>query len=127
MANLCNSTIANEETHHEKKYERDVGLEMGKHILAIFQRKKDAHRLKTKNRISLISGETDLLIDNFEQLPGYQFTEESPQINVPAELDNLEIPSLDNSGLVPKPEEGASLKPFTSQILLSIAGYGILA
>ena len=111
-----------EETHHEKKYERDVGLEMGKLIVAIFQ-----HRLKTENRISLISGETDLLIDNFEQLPGYQFTEESPQINVPAELDNLEIPSLDNSGLVPKPEEGASLKPFTSQILLSIAGYGVLA
>ena len=49
-----------EETHHEKKYERDVGLEMGKLIVAIFQ-----HRLKTENRISLISGETDLLIDNF--------------------------------------------------------------
>lgn len=116
-----------EETHHEKKYERDVGLEMGKHIPAIFQRNKDAYRLKTEKRISLISGETDLLIDDFEQLPGYQSTEGSPQINVPAQLDNLDILSLDNSGFVPKPEKGASLKPFTTQILLSIAGYGILA
>ncbi|KAL5344262.1 hypothetical protein ACLOAV_010766 [Pseudogymnoascus australis] len=116
-----------EETHHEKKYERDVGLEMGKHILAIFQRKKDAYSLKTDKRISLISRETDLLIDDFEQLPGYQFTEGSPQINAPAELDNLDILSLDNSALVLRPKKGASLKPFRSQILLSIAGYGILA
>jgi hypothetical protein len=116
-----------EETHHEKKYERDVGVELGKRILVIFQRKEDVNRLKSEKRISLAS-ETDLLIDDFEQLPGYQTTEGSPQINVPTQPEILDILSLNNNtSFLPKPEKEAPLKPFTTQILLNIAGYGILA
>lgn len=116
-----------EETHHTKKYERDVGLEFGKRILAVFQRNEDANRLKSEKIISLITEETELLIDEFEQLPGYQTTEGSPQLNVTAQPEILDIISLDNTEFVPKQEREAPLKPFTTQIILNIAGYGILA
>ncbi|KFY01085.1 hypothetical protein O988_02919 [Pseudogymnoascus sp. VKM F-3808] len=113
-----------EETHHEKKYDRDVGLEMGKRILGVFQRTEDMNDLKSEKSIALMS-ETELLIDDFEQLPRYQSTEASPQIPATTRPDILDIISLDSSDS--KPEKEAPLKPFTTQILLNIAGYGILA
>lgn len=113
-----------EETHHEKKYERDVGLEFGKRIVAVFQRSEDVNDINSEKILALMS-ETELLIDDFEQLPRYQSTEGSPQIPVTTRPDILDIISLDNNDS--KPEKEAPLKPFTRQILLNIAGYGILA
>lgn len=113
-----------EETHHVKKYERDVGVELGKRILATFQRTEDVNDLKSEKSIALMS-ETELLIDDFEQLPRYQSTEGSPQIPVTTQSEILDIISLDSNDT--NPEKEAPLKPFTRQILLNIAGYGILA
>jgi hypothetical protein len=113
-----------EETHHEKKYERDVGLEFGKRIVAVFQRSEDVNDINSEKSLALMS-ETELLIDDFEQLPRYQSTEGSPQIPVTTRPEILDIISLDNKDS--KPEKEAPLKPFTRQILLNIAGYGILA
>ncbi|OBT64777.1 hypothetical protein VE03_06520 [Pseudogymnoascus sp. 23342-1-I1] len=113
-----------EETHHEKKYERDAGVELGKRILAIFQRTEDENDLKSEKSLALMS-ETDLLIDDFDQLPRYQSTEGSPQIPVTSQPEILDIINLDSNDS--KPEREAPLKPFTRQILLNIAGYGILA
>ncbi|OBT87224.1 hypothetical protein VE02_04890 [Pseudogymnoascus sp. 03VT05] len=113
-----------EETHHEKKYERDVGLEMGKRIFGAFQRTEDVNDLKSEKSMALMS-ETELLIDDFEQLPRYQSTEGSPQIPVTTQPEILDIISLDTNKS--EPEKEAPLKPFTKQIILNIAGYGILA
>lgn len=113
-----------EETHHEKKYERDAGLELGKRILSVFQRTEDVNDLKSEKSLALMS-ETDLLIDDFEQLPRYQSTEGSPQIPITSQPEILDIISLDSNNS--EPEKAAPLKPFTRQILLNIAGYGILA
>lgn len=113
-----------EETHHEKKYEKDAGLEFGRRILAVFQRTDDVNDLKSEKSMALMS-ETDLLIEDFEQLPRYQSTEGSPQIPVTTQPEILDILSLDNSN--PTPEKEPPLKPFTRQVILNIAGYGILA
>lgn len=113
-----------EETHHEKKYERDAGLEVGKRILAIFTRTDDDNDLKSEKSHALMS-ETDLLIEDFDQLPRYQSTEGSPQIPITTQPEILDIISLDNNDS--KQEKEAPLKPFTRQVLLNIAGYGILA
>lgn len=113
-----------EETHHEKKYERDVGLEMGKRIFGAFQRAEDVNDLKSEKSMALMS-ETELLIDDFEQLPRYQSTEASPQIPVTTQPEILDIISLDSNNS--EPEKEAPLNPFTKQIILNIAGYGILA
>ncbi|KFY47390.1 hypothetical protein V494_00002 [Pseudogymnoascus sp. VKM F-4513 (FW-928)] len=113
-----------EETHHEKKYERDVGLEFGKRIVAVFRRTEDANDLTSEKNIALMS-ETESLIDEFEQLPRYQSTEASPQIPVTSQPEILDIISLDNNDS--EPEKVVALKPFTRQIILNIAGYGILA
>ena len=105
-----------EETHEEKKFRRDPGLEAGKWILSKVTRcaeSKTSRCEKTDDLEEVIS-----LLSEDEQPPGYRTSEGSP--NLPS------TPS-------PEPQEPLDLnkshvaKAFTRQVVLNIVGYGILA
>jgi len=115
-----------EETHAEKRHQRDRGVEAGKWLLSKLNRcgKAKAYRNEKIGEFD----ETCSLIDEHEQLPGYSTTNNSPQVSSSATTlaepqDDL---SLD-SEFIPTRQKPAASKAFTKQVVLNIIGYGILA
>ncbi|KAK3943894.1 hypothetical protein QBC46DRAFT_405089 [Diplogelasinospora grovesii] len=113
-----------EETHAEKKRERDHGVELGNYLLSRMPwNKKDGSR-KGKN-----VEERPLLLEADEQLPGYRTTENSPRLSSirgPALDEELDLDETDPRQAV-KPERKPVAKIFTRPIILIIISYGILA
>lgn len=112
-----------EETHAEKKHKRDRGVELGKRVLALFQRS----RSRTANDKSF---ETEPLLDAGEQLPGYRSSNAaqplasvaSSSLQTPLDLENPVVT------LAAPPEmSSSSSKIFTRPVVLIIITYGILA
>lgn len=108
-----------EETHPEKKFRRDPGLELG-------------HWLVGKcwgSRVQL-SEDTDVKTDStgtdYFDLPPpeYRSTESSPRLGPVKDSDNLSDHD-DIEGQ--KKEECGTPKAFTKQVIFNIAAYGILA
>lgn len=114
-----------EETHAEKKYHRDRGVEAGQWLLSWFHRcaKSKSYRNEKSGELD----ETHSLIEEHEQLPGYCTTENSPLVSSATTLgepqDQL---SLDDE-FIPTKQKPAASKAFTKQVVLNIIGYGILA
>ncbi|TVY45948.1 putative membrane protein [Lachnellula occidentalis] len=111
-----------EESHEEKKYRRDPGLEAGKWILSKFKRCAKPKTSRCEKASSL--EEVESLLSEDEQPPGYRTSEGSPKLPStpspePEPLD-LNTPYI----LKSKP---AVTKVFTRQVVLNIIGYGILA
>lgn len=135
-----------EETHEDLKFRRDIGLEVGDWILNRF-RKEPVERLSSRK--GDFSDETLLLIDDLP--PDYQSTASSPELS-PTSLAGLPPPayrSIDGSprGSIKSADEDLACdveealsrtqeshkskagahSAFTKQVILNIAGYGILA
>jgi len=110
-----------EETHERKKYHRDAGIELGKHISAWFP----IQSCKVPSR----KAEKQPLLDEFDEydgLPGYQTASKSPELTATAALQIREaLEPLDVEAGVIKEEANKTI--FTKPIILNIISYGVLA
>jgi hypothetical protein len=116
-----------EETHAEKKYRHDPGLVVGRWVLGKVRR---CATPKTSRREKVVDfSEVQLLIDEDDQLPGYQTTEGSPHMSStpsPEPQETLSLDNLNDAFIAPR-QKPAVGKAFTRQVVLNIIGYGILA
>lgn len=113
-----------EETHEEKKFRRDPGLEAGKWILRKLGRAPEP-KPSTSEKASNVEEVVSLLSED-EQPPGYCTNEGSP--NLPSTPSAEPQEPLDfNISFAAKPSKPAATKAFTRQVVLNIVGYGILA
>lgn len=115
-----------EETHAEKKYRRDPGLEAGKWILSKVTRCAESKGSRCEKATDL--DEVMSLLSDDEQPPGYRTTDGSPKLPStpspePQEALDLNAPAQ----VVMLRERPAATKAFTRQVVLNIVGYGILA
>ena len=113
-----------EETHAEKKYRRDPGLEAGKWLLSKVSRcaeSKSSRCEKTRDLDEVMS-----LLSDDEQPPGYQTSEGSPHLPSTPSPEPQESLDLNDSHIVSRSKPAAT-KAFTRQVVLNIVGYGILA
>lgn len=115
-----------EETHAEKRFQRDRGLELGNYLLS----RLPCNRIRsTKGKVP---EEQPLLFEVDEPLPGYLTTQTSSNLSsmtTPAERDSLDLeasPGQGNRGRTIKSEKTPG-KTLTRSIILIIASYGILA
>lgn len=113
-----------EETHAEKKYRRDPGLEAGKWILSTFSRCAEKESSRCEKTMDLDEVESLLSID--EQPPGYRTTAASPQLPSTPSPEPEEYLNL-NEPHITAPSKPAATKAFTRQVIINIIGYGILA
>lgn len=115
-----------EETHAEKKYRRDPGLEAGKWILSKFHRCRDSKSPRSEkafdpdDALSLLSDDEQSAYSTSEGSPRLPSTTSSSAARPPPSLDLDEEHNASRS----KP---AATKAFTRQVVLNIVGYGILA
>ena len=110
-----------EETHEEKKYRRDPGLEAGKWILSKVTRCAES-KLASEKGMDM-DDEAIYLLSNDDSLPGYRTNDScpsTPSMDPQAQMDLQDACSAIKS----KP---AATKAFTKQVVLNIVGYGILA
>lgn len=119
-----------EETHSEKKYRRDPGLEAGKWIISKFARcaeSKGSRCEKVAEADEILSLLSD---DSEDQPPGYRTTQGSPTLPSTASSQDPQEP-LDlndtNTFVVQTRAKPAATKAFTKQVVINIIGYGILA
>ncbi|KAM0708405.1 hypothetical protein Q7P35_005056 [Cladosporium inversicolor] len=134
-----------EETHEDKKHERDIGLEAGKWLLALFG-KSSAPELSSRKRD--YAEETFILMhEDIDCPPDYRSTASSPELSpsaAPAGLpppayqsiegsprNSIAMQRVDPEALAHEAEiakRNASLSnAFTKQVNLIIVSYGILA
>ena len=107
---LVIGTLFLEETHAERKHDRDLGLEMGRWILAHFSHRRVQETIEEKARVP---EELEKLL--VQELPCYQSSRSfSTRSSAP---DHVDISS--------KPV-GAP-KAFTKAVIMNIVAYGIIA
>lgn len=115
-----------EETHDYKKQRRDLGLEAGKFLLRKFQGRPEPINF---NEVTEGNYEAHEILLEDEAPPGYRTTEGSPcqpssrshsPMAAPADLK-----SFSKRGI--KGRAQGVHKAFTKQVILTIAGFGLLA
>ncbi len=122
-----------EETHPEKKHNRDRGVELGSKLAALFGGQKGEVRITYEkvdhHEFSDCETDTSTLIDESgEALPGYRSMESSPTISPPSPPDIPDLISLDESAAIHNnSEKPVPQRAFTRQVCLNILAYGILA
>lgn len=115
-----------EETHEEKKFRRDPGLEAGKWILSKFTRSLEPE-IPTSEKSAALSEEEALpLLNEDDQPPGYRSAESSPSLSSTDVQETLEPLDLNDNRVTRGPKPAAT-KAFTKQVVRNIIGYGILA
>lgn len=107
-----------EETHAEKKYRRDVGLEMGQWLLGSRSWNKTSG---DHTRLDNVHEDAQSLFD--EPPPGYRSTQDTPRTSVQG--PSREVPEDVESSV--NNEKRGFTKAFTKQVIFNIVGYGILA
>jgi hypothetical protein len=125
-----------EETHEEKKFRRDPGLEAGKWILQKITRCADVKASRCEKVADPDLDEVLLLLSEEDQLPsyrttdvappGYRTTEGSPKLPSTPSPEPQEALDL-NEMHVSMRSKPAATKAFTRQVVTNIVGYGILA
>ena len=112
-----------EETHEEKKYRRDIGLEAGCWI---------SGRVKSRPMPNFFDKADDACFEESRSLmedgppPGYCTTEGSPRY--PASRSHSPSAPLVNFEKKERPRRACGVeKAFTRQVVIHICGYGILA
>ncbi|RQM07816.1 hypothetical protein DH86_00000692 [Scytalidium sp. 3C] len=120
-----------EETHAEKKYRRDAGLEAGKWILARLSRR--AEHPSWKNEKLVDYDESMALLDD-DLPPVYRSIESSPKTRPSTPLPGPDEPldlndckDVESAAPLRESVKPAAKKAFTRQVVLNIIGYGILA
>ena len=116
-----------EETHEELKHRRDFGIEAGRWLLGHLQTRLTDQVIVDKAGEANLQEDFALLED--EEPPGYRTTEGSPyHPSTPSHSPNLlpaDAKSKFGRGLKSKPR--GVRKAFTKQVILNIAGFGLLA
>ncbi|KAI0393185.1 major facilitator superfamily domain-containing protein [Xylariaceae sp. FL0594] len=129
LVGVINGLLFLEETHPQRKMERDRGLELGDWILSKFPRfRKCAEPRDEKAKLREQADEARPLLDHDEQLPQYRTNENSP-VNSPR-LTSTPGPAIDRDplDLHDSRQRGVGVtKTFTPQVILNIASFGILA
>jgi len=130
LVGVINGLLFLEETHPQRKMERDRGLELGNWILSKLPRfRKCAEQRDEKLKFKEQADEFSLLLEHDEQLPRYRTNENSPA-NSPR-LTSTPGPAIDRDPLDlrhPSDHVGVGVtKTFTPQVVLNIASFGILA
>ncbi|KAK0636936.1 tetracycline:hydrogen antiporter-like protein [Bombardia bombarda] len=114
-----------EETHSERKQQRDHGLEFGNYLLSRIFPKKPVAVPRTKN-----PEERPLLYENEELLPGYRTADGSDQEESAGdhddEHDSLDLEASGNKMSI-RPDRKPTVKAFSRPVILVIISYGILA
>lgn len=114
-----------EETHAEKKYRHDPGLEVGKWILGGISRCAESKASKNE-KVADLNEIISLLSEDDDEPPGYRTTEASPSFPFTPSPEPQESLTLDDAHIMPRSRPTAT-KAFTRQVVLNIVGYGILA
>ncbi len=112
-----------EETHAEKKYRRDPGLEAGKWLLS---KVTLCANWKSSRCEKADDSEVVSLLSNEDQPPGYCTTAPSPKLPSTPSQEPEEALDLDDVRDAPRPKPAVT-KAFTRQVILNIIGYGVLA
>jgi hypothetical protein len=115
-----------EETHPERRFERDAGRELGKRLTRLVL-KTPAQMAPMLEKTADITPETISLIDGDEDMVGYLSTESSPQIPIASPVDDFEVLRLDPAEPVTITEKAVPQKAFTRQVVLNIVAFGIAA
>lgn len=120
-----------EETHEEKKFRRDPGLEAGKWILSKITGCAESKASASEKAAELDDddeeeNEETPLLNEDEQPPGYRTTHSSPSLPSTPVEEGLEPLDL-NDSRVTRSVKPAATKAFTTQVVRNIVGYGILA
>jgi hypothetical protein len=113
-----------EETHAEKKFRRDPGLEVGRWIISKGTGCPDSNASRQDNLVDL--GETISLTQGGPP-PGYRSTEGSPKFPSTPSPEAQDLLDLNNTSVAIVREKPAVTKAFTRQVMFNIIGYGILA
>ncbi|KAL9061000.1 MAG: hypothetical protein Q9206_000758 [Seirophora lacunosa] len=116
-----------EETHQEKKYRRDIGLEIGRRLLGFFDRRGRAD-LSVKCIDANLEESRSLLED--EPPPGYRTTEGSPRYPSSRSLSPAAPPYSRSDARITLARKGPTMglqKAFTRPVIVHIVGFGILA
>ena len=116
-----------EETHQEKKYRRDLGLEFGQKIVSLFNRQRHSMTLDKTDDANF--EESRSLLDD-EPPPGYRTTEGSPRYPSSRSLSPAAPPYTRSAATIPLQGKDLSVgvqKAFTKPVIVQIIGYGILA
>ena len=119
-----------EETHEQKKHQRDHGLELGRWLLAKCRFSTTEEFQYSKLGDATLDEATSLMQDD-DLPPDYQSVDASPRL--PAKLCDDDTrpleqpldPELPATDAVPKPAAAGSA--FTKQVMLNVFAYGILA
>ncbi|KAE8348531.1 major facilitator superfamily domain-containing protein [Aspergillus coremiiformis] len=112
-----------EETHPEKKYRRDPGLELGNWLIGKC-RSSSVHLTEAKD-VKVGPEEAEYLDYEDVPPPEYKSNESSPQLSPVKDLDTLSDDD-DIEGQM-KNEKCGTPKAFTKQVIFNIIAYGILA
>lgn len=109
-----------EETHEDKKDRRDLGLEAGKWLMKLVNRRSNEEQ---KGGF----GEESLTLLVYSP-PGYSTAESSPTLN-PVTVGGLPHQAKDSvkRAVRAPPSPAKPSSPFTRQVILNIVSYGILA
>lgn len=116
-----------EETHQEKKYRRDIGLEIGRRIVNLFDRQKRSEFFDKVDDANL--EESRSLLED-EPPPGYRTTEGSPRYPSSRSLSPAAPPCKRSEVKLRLGSKNAPIgvqKAFTRPVIIHIIGYGILA
>ncbi|EEH08555.1 conserved hypothetical protein [Histoplasma capsulatum G186AR] len=111
-----------QETHPEKKFHRDRGIELGRWLLGVFYtRPIPAQTPGVEFKAPIQPDEIHVLADHQQLPPGYRSIESSPRlisVKVPGGNFNIDPPSKQSRAFV---------KVFTPRVTFVILSYGILA
>lgn len=127
---VVNGILFLEETHSQKKNERDRGLELGDWILAkitSFRKCTEPRDEKTKFREP--EDEIQPLLDHDEQLPTYRTNENTPT-NSPRLRSSSALAIPDDSLDLTQSREHSGVgfsRTFTRPVIMNIISFGILA
>ncbi|KAH6996236.1 major facilitator superfamily domain-containing protein [Ilyonectria robusta] len=128
-----------DETHADKKSQRDRGREMGNYLAQLFGgvtkcngRKRGPEKqalLDGEPRIGYMSNAPSRVSstnsDDDEALPAYQSQENSPRLSPQADTRSLESAPLEPAS--PIVEQERKQRIFTKPVIMNIMSYGILA
>lgn len=117
-----------EETHETKKHRHDVGLEAGRWLLRQFESTSKQTIVIKASQASIEAHAHEILLED-EAPPGYRTTEGSPR--QPSSRSQSPITAAaDSKAAARRNVMGKSrgvTKAFTRQVILNIAGFGLLA
>ena len=116
-----------EETHQEKRFRRDIGLEAGRKILSHFNRQQG---LRSYDKLQDANFEENRLLVEDDVPPGYRTIEGSPRYPSSRSLSPTAPLHTRSVLAVRSPRRGVPSSvqtAFTRSVIVHIIGYGILA